>query len=678
MAITASGLGSGLDIDGLVAQLVAAERTPADNRLLKNEARLQAELSAFGSLKGALSTLQSSLSGLLSTNTFQARNAKVSNSDIFTATAGAEATVGSYDIEVTQLAKTHSLASGVYNAITDVVGEGEITFRFGTTDYDAGSDTYNGFVVNSAKTSASITIDSGNNTLEGIRDAVNNAGIDVTAAIVNDGTGYRLLFSSSDTGAENSLEISVVESGTAGLGQLAFNATETNLTQTVAAQDAQLTINGLAITSASNTVSGAIQDVNLTLQSVTTGTPVGLTIERDRAGVQDTITEFIDAYNSFVETINSLSSFNTDTLEAGILLGDFTLNSVTGKVRAALTGAVGGSAALQRLADIGITTETDGTLSLDNAILDGVFDKNFDDLVGLFASGATVTDSAISFVSSTEKTVPGDYAINVTQLATQGAYQGAGVLPDFSSASVTIDSNNDTLSLKVDGVTSGVITLTAGSYTSGAALAAEVQARINADSALADAGVSVTVAYDSVNNRLEVNSASYGSGSTVEITQVDTNTAATLGLAVGAGIDGLNVAGTIGGVTAIGSGQTLTGALGSATEGLAISVTGGATGLRGSISFNDGVAGKLDELLDAFLGADSVLDLRTESLSDQIDDLADQREKLELRMESFESRTRAKFTALDVLLSQLLQTSDFLAQQLNTLPGAISQGNGNS
>ncbi len=675
MAITASGLGSGLDIDGLVAQLVAAERAPADNRLLKNEAILQAELSAFGSLKGALSSLQSSLSGLLLTSTFQARSATVSNPDVFSVSAGDEATVGSYDVEVLQLAKAHSLASGVYNASTDVVGEGDITFRFGTTDYDAGSDTYNSFVVNSAKPEATVSIGASNNTLEGIRDAVNNADIGVNAAIVNDGSGYRLLFSSSSTGAENSLELTVVESGAAGLGQLEFSAAATNLTQTVAAQDASLTINGLAISSASNTVVGAIQDVDITLQSVSSGTPATLTVARDETGVRDAVTGFVEAYNSFVQTVNSLSSFNSETLEAGILLGDFTLNSVTGKIRTALTDAVGGGGALQRLADIGITTQSDGKLSVDDSILDSVLDNNFDALVGLFASGGTVTDSEISFVTSTANTIPGNYAIAITQLATQGAYLGGGVLPDFSGSSVTIDGSNDTFSIKVDGVASGELTLSAGNYATGEALATEVEATINGDSALTDGGVSVTVTYNAVSNRLEINSASYGSGSTVEITQVDTSSAATLGLTVASGTNGLNVAGTIGGVTAVGLGQTLTGAAGTSAEGLEISVTGGAIGFRGSVSFNDGVAGKLDQLLDAFLGADSVVDLRTQSLSDQIDDIGEQREKLEIRMESFESRTRDKFTALDLLLTQLLQTSDFLAQQLAGLPGAISSDN---
>ena len=672
MAITASGIGSGLDVDSLVGQLVASERAPADSRLNRSEALLQAKLSAFGSLKSALSTFQSSLSSLLNLTTFQARTATVSDAKILTVSAGTEAAAGSYNIEVSQLARAHSLASGVYSATTAVVGAGELTFRFGTTDYDVDTDTYSGFAVNAAKTEAKVTIDSTNNTLAGIRDAINAANVGVSATIVNDGVGFRLLLSSGDTGAKNSLEVSVTESGAAGLGQLAFNATATNLTQTVAAQDAQLTINGLSVSSASNTVSSAIADVNLTLLSTTAGAPVSVGVAQDKATVKNAINGFVTSYNSFISTVNSISGYNADTQQGGILLGDATLRSITSRVRSELNAAIGGSATLQRLADIGVTTAVDGKLSVDSAALDKVLSDNFNALAGLFTANATASDALVKYVSSTTKSQPGTYPVAITQVATQGQYQGVGVLPDFSLTSVVIDSLNDTLSLKVDGVQAGTITLTAGTYTSGNDLAAEVEARINADGALSSAGATVKVTYDSANSRLVVNSGAYGADSKVEITQVDTSTAATLGFAIGAGTDGLDVVGAIGGITATGVGRTLTGAAGSASEGLVLEVIGGGTGARGSVSVNRGVAGNLNAVLDQYLGTQNLLDLRTENLTDQIKDISEQRENLNLRMESVETRYLTRFRALDILLAQLQQTSGFLTQQLQNLPGAIS------
>lgn len=671
MAITASGIGSGLDVDSLVSQLLAAERAPTDNRLLRQEAVLTSELSAFGSLKGALSSLQNSLSGLLNVDTFRARSATVSDADVLSVSAGKTAVSGNYDIAVTQLAKSHSLASGVYTATTDVVGEGEITFRFGTTDYDVGSDTYTSFTVNPDKTTAKVTIDSTNSTLEGIRAAINNAEIGINASIVNDGSGYRLMLSSDDTGAKNSLEVSVVESGAAGLGQLAFNATTTNLTQTVAAQDAQLTINGLAINSASNTVSGAIEDVDLTLLSTTSGAPVSVAVARDKDAVKGQINSFISAYNSFIKTVNSLSGFDAETLEGGVLLGDSVLRSITGRIRGELNAAIGGTATLQRLADIGVTTAADDTLALDATVLDGIFDTNIDALEGLFTAHATTTDGLIKFVSSTDKTQPGTYPISISQLATQAEYQGDGVLPDFSMSSVVVDSNNDAFTIKVDGTTSGEINLTQATYTSGADLASEVAAKINADSVLSGAGITVTVTYDATNNRLQINSTSYGSDSKVEITQVDTTSAATLGLTAAAGTAGVNVAGTIGGVTATGTGQILTGGVGSSVEGMVLEITGGTTGGRGTLTFNRGIAENLNNLLADYVATDSILDLRTNSLSSRIEDIGEQRDRFNSRMETVEARLRARFNALDLLVAQLQQTSTFLTQQLANLPGAF-------
>ena len=665
MPITATGLGSGLDINSLVSQLVAAERSTADSRLFRTEAVALAKLSAFGSLKGALSTLQGALSGLKDADTFQARKSSVSDEDVLAISAGVDASVGSYDIEVSQLAKANSLASGTYNTTADVVGEGEITFRFGTTVYDSGTDTYTSFTENTDTTEAKITIDSTNSSLEGIRDAINDADIGVNATIVNDGSGYRLLFSSTETGADNSLEVTVTESGPVGLSQFEFNATNTNLTQTVAAQDALLTINGLLVTSASNSVDEAIEGVELKLLSTTSGTPVNVDVSRNNASVKSQINKFISAYNSYIATVNDLTSFNADTLERGVLVGDNTLRSISGRLRGELNASIGGSASLQVLADIGVTTNANGTLKLDGSILDDILSENADQLAGLFSALATATDVDISFDSSTDKTLTGIYAVSVTTLATQAEYQGA------TGLALTIDSSNNTLEIKIDDVQSGEITFTSATYASGDDLAAEIETQINADSVLKEAGVSVVVSYDSINDRLVINTSSYGSLSTVEITQVDTDTTADLGLSVGSGTDGIDVAGTIGGVTATGAGQLLTGAAGSDAEGLALKIIGGLLGSRGSVNFDRGLAENLDNLLELYLGTDNLLDLRTEGLENQIDDVADQRERLNIRMESVEARLKRQFNGLDALLGQLKQTSDFLTQALANLPGPL-------
>lgn len=685
--LTATGIGSGLDIEGLVTQLVAAERAPTDNRLLSRETTLTTELSAFGTLQGALGDFQTSLAALNTVANFGKRTATSSDSKILSATASADAEPGSYEFSVTQLAKSHSLATGSYTSATSVVGTGTITFRFGTTDYTAPDPTadppvvesYNSFTVNPDRGTAVLTITSANNTLEGVRDAINEADIGVSAVIVNDGTGFRLLISSDQTGAKNSLEISVDDDDTndtdsSGLSTLAFNSSATNLTQTAAAQDANFTVNGLSISSSDNSADTVISGTTITLQDITGTTPVKLTIAKDRDSITEAIDAFISGYNSLVGTINELTAFDSESLQAGLLQGDFSARSIASQLRQALSESVEGySGSINNLSEIGITTTADGTLSLNSDTLDKVLDTNFDDIASLFAAVGRPTDANIKFLASTDKTVVGNYGVQITQLATQGVLNGS------TNSSLVIDGNNDTFSVKVNNITSSNITLTQATYASESALAAELQSRINGDTALKNAGVAVTVSYDSTNDRFDITSNRYGSESTVEILSVDTNTTATIGLSVGAGTAGLDVAGTIGGASATGTGQVLTGADGSDTEGLQIEIKGSTTGARGAVEYSQGVAYQVDSLLTQFLGTDGVLGSRTSGIQAQIADIEDDREALNLRMEAVEARIRAQFNALDGLLAQLQSTSNFLTQQLANLPspGALVNTNNN-
>ena len=680
--VAATGIGSGLDIEALVTQLVAAERSPIESRLTGKEVTLTAELSAFGSYKGALSLFQSSLTQLNSLSTFSQRLASSSNEDVVDISAGSNAATANYDLSVTQLAKSHSLASGSYSSSSDVVGTGTITIRFGSTDYtspDPGPESYNSFTVNPEKGIATIAIDSSNNTLEGLRDAINDADIGVSAAIVNDGSGYRLLLNSGSTGEENSIEISVDDSGDSndldniGLSALAFNSGATNLSQTVVAQDAIFSINGLSISSSENTASNVIDGVDLTLKDVTGTAPVSLNITEDQATVKEAITDFVGAYNSFIETVNNLTSYDAETGQAGALQGDFSARSITNQLRQVLSNAVEGfgQTTFSSLSQIGITTQSDGTLNVDSGDLDTVLANNFDEIVGMFASVGFPSDDNISFVSSSDETAIASHAINISQIATRGQFIGAA-----AAFPLDIDDDNDAFTINVDGVTSGSITLTQGNYANGADLAAELQARINGDSALAGAGANVTVTFNT--DHFEITSDRYGSASKVEVLSVDTNTTAGLGLSIAAGTNGVDVAGTIGGVAALGSGQFLTGAVGSAAEGLKLSIQGGVIGDRGTVDFSEGISSQLDGLIANFLKADGALDSRTDGIQDRIEDIEDQREKLDFRMDLLEARYRSQFNALDGLLAQLKTTSDFLTQQLAVLPKAGALVNGNN
>ena len=682
--ITATGIGSGLDIDGLVTQLVAAERQATDQRLVRNQIARQEELSALGTLKGSLSSLQSGLSGLSNLSSFNQNSITSSDTAAIAVSAGNDAIRGNYNVEVSQLATTESLASVAFaDQDTTALGTGTLTIRRGTTDYDSGSDTYNSFTLNPDTEIVNITIDESNNTLEGIRDAINEADAGVNATIVNDGTGFRLLLNAEDTGRENSFEITVDDTtdgdnddNAVGLSRFAFNSAATNLEQTIAAQDAQLTINGLAISSASNTISEVVSGVELTLNQVTES-PVSVSIAEDRDAAVGAVNDFITAYNGFITTVNALSSFDPETNVSGPLLGDFTLRSVESQLGSILRGTVDGvSGEFSNLTQLGITTNSDGTLSLDTEQLNDALDTSVDDVTAVFAALGLTADSTVAYLSNSEATQVGNYDVEVTQLAASGFFAGSSVLPDFGGGgSVVINDDNDSFNISINGVDGGNISLTQGTYTSGTSLADELQAQINSVEAFSDAGITVTAGYDSVTNSLTITSDLVSSESTVAITAVDTNVAASLGFSVSNGTVGLNVQGTIGGVAATGIGNVLTAASGTGAEGLALEITGSTLGSRGSVNFTRGIGDQLDTLLESLLASDSALDSRTDSIESALDDLEEEFEAFNLRMEAVEARFRSQFNALDSLLLQLNSTSQFLTTQLAALPQPNSISN---
>ena len=671
--LTATGIGSGLDIESLVSQLVASERAPVESRLVNRESVLTAELSGFGSLKSALSTFQSSLSSLNSLATFGRNTTSSSDAGAVSVSATGDAAPGSYSVAVTQLAKAHSLASGSYGSDSEALGTGTITIRFGTTDYVSpvpGPESYNSFAVNPDKGAATLTIDSSNNTLAGLRDAINDAEIGVNAVIVNDGTGYRLLLASNETGAENSLEISVSGDGdsndldNSGLSALSFNSNTTHLSQTLAAQDALFTVNGLSVSSSSNTADDVLEGLSISLKEETDGIPVTLSVSEDHKSVRTAIESFVNGYNQFIATFNSLTSYDAETGKAGPLQGDFSARSIASQVRQMIGSAVDGAGgAFSSLSELGVTTKEDGGLAIDSTRLENQLTNHFDDVVSLFAAIARPVDDNIGYINSSSATVVGNYDVNITQMATRGQLSGT-----VTSFPLIIDADNDEFSVRINGVASGILSITQGSYASGDALAAELQARINGDQTLKGNGFAVTVSFNS--DHFEIVSERYGASSAVQILTVDTNTTAQLGLSVGSGSSGLDVAGTIGGVAATGSGQFLTGALGADAEGLKLLIDGGSVGSRGVVSFSRGVANQLNSLITTFLGTNGVFTSRTDGIESRIEDIKDQRDVLNRRMEALELRYRSQFNALDSLLAQLQTTSDFLTQQLASLPGS--------
>ncbi len=669
-AISSLGVGSGLDLGALVSGLVEAERAPTASRLARREQDLNAELSAFGLLRSSLNAFQVTVENLSASTAFTAKSVSLSNDTVLAATADNDAATGSYTIEVTALARAQSLATNAataFSTVDDVIGDGTLTLEFGTTT----TGPY-GFTPDPTRSPQAIVVSAanGNNTLSGFRDFINAGDYDVQASIINDGNGYRLVLTSEQTGADNSLRLTVSGDGdgndndNAGLSQLAFNASaQSSLAQTVAAQDAALTINGLAITRDSNAVNGAIEGVTLDLLKADIGNPVSLVVDEDRNAITASINDFVDAYNELRNNIDSLTAYDPDTQTGSVLIGDFTVRSIESRLRGIIFGSISGLGGnIRSLVDIGITTNSSGTLEVDDDRLADALANNADEVEALFTLQGRTTDAGVRYLGATANTLPGTYAVNVTSFLTQGVYTGTQPVTDLR-----VRNNSNNLTLTVDGVSTGNITLTNGNYPDENALAAEIETQINAAAPLVAAGVSVTVSYDAPSDRFVITSNSSGAGSSVAVTAIDPQVDNRYGITVGNGVDGTDFVGSINGVAAAASGRTLTGLAGDA-EGLAVEIVSGGTGARGTVTLTRGIAGQLDDLLGSFLDGDGFIASREESINDSLDDIEDDRLRLEDRLAALEARLIRQFSALDVLVAQFNQTSSFLTQQLANLP----------
>ena len=663
--IQAPGVGSNLDVNNIVTQLISAEKTPTEKRLASEETLAQARLSTLGIVKSSVSDFQSSVRTLSSLTAFQSKAVAIGNESLLSASVSSAAKTGQYSIEVKELAQAQKLATKAFDGASTTIGTGTLHIKFGTYDSEG-----NTFTENPDKTIQDIAITADNSSLQGIRDTINAADTGMTASILNDGTGERLVLSS-ESGADNSMQITVSDDdGNAtdelGLSQLAFDPTAAagagkNMEQTLVARDALLIVDGIDITRPTNSISGVLSGVTLDLKDIAPGVPTTLTVSANKTSIKESVESFVTSFNELKGVLNKATKYDAEEKKGSLLTGDSAIRSMNTQMQRIMGGMVGGlNADIKSLADIGITSARDGTLTLDGTQLDAALNSNIDDFAALFATAGRTDDSLISYVAASEDTKVGEYAVNITQMATQGSYSNT-----IGAGAFTIDATNDTFKLKVDGLQSGLITLNQQAGLAGDQLALEIQSQINSDTALKNAGRFVIVNYDSDTGSLSINSSRYGSDSSIEVNQIDGGSSA-IGLTIKSGAAGLNVEGTIGGFAATGSGTKLTGS--GDAEGLQINVQGGDTGTRGAVSFSKGYAEQLDNIVGGFLAADGVLTQRINDFNERIDSIAEKRTKLNDRLEALETRLRSQFLVMDMMVGQMRATSDFLTGQLANLP----------
>jgi flagellar hook-associated protein 2 len=651
-----------INVPALVSQLMATEQYPI-TALQTATTAYQAKLTAFGQIQSAVSTFQTALSSLNSASSFQAVTAATSDPTVLSATALTSAAPGSYSLIVGNLAQAQNLVAAGQTSLSAPIGTGAATtlsFDFGTITGTATNGTYGAGTTfasagNGIKT---VTINSTNNSLQGMRDAINAAGIGVTASIINDGsaTPYRLVLTSAATGAANSMTIAVA--GDAAVSSLlAYNPTSTtgqNLNQSLAALNANLTVNGISVSKPSNTMSDIIPGVTVNLTKPS-ATPVTLTVAPDTATVTKNVNGFVTAYNALKTTLTSLTAYSASTKTAAILQGNLAILNMQSDLNGIMNKPATGAGSLNSMAQIGVTFQRDGTLAVNGAMLSTALKNNFSSVAGLFAATGSATDSLITYNTYNSSTQPGTYPVNITQLATQGNETGTAA-PNLTITAGT----NDTLNMNING-TNATVTLPPGTYASTQALAAALQAQINGSSVLSAAGVSVSATVNAGN--ISVTSNTYGSTSSV-IATGGNGMSNIFGTAVST--QGVDVAGTINGIAATGIGQLLTSASGN-SQGVSMVVAGGLLGARGTVSYSQGYAYTLNNYASSLLSSSGSLTSSTNEINTNISQVAKQITALQQGLVTKQALYTAQYTALNNMMTSMNSTSAFLTQQLSKL-----------
>ncbi len=762
-----SGIYSGIDTDSYVDAIMEVEREPA---VLWEEEQAEKTniITAYKALQAKVIALQTQLKVLARSSTFEAASVTVSDEDVIDATATGRVATGSYDIQVLSMARNHQIASqGFDDSSLSTFGTGTITIGVGDRSQQV------------------ITIDSSNNSLVGIAQAINDADAGVRANIINDGSEsnpYRLVLSAENTGAANKIsitsdliggdnlnystasfdapetlsfdsgstaqialgttaaytgsenkiytftvdgtgsqtvgsdnitlnwtdgtnsgsivitqadtEVELVGDGSDGLklalssGQLSAGdtfqvATFSPLLQD--ASDARIALGSsggtgspITVTSKTNSFSNIIAGVSLTVKQETEeGEYVTIGTDVDVEAIKDQISSVIEKYNAVMSYIDDQNSYDTETEESGVLFGDYTLQVIQNSMRSAMSlGIEGLDSKYNQLYSVGIRTGTDGTLSIkDSSQLEEALRENLDEVVQLFTSSGVSNSNYINYVSSSVDTEVGEkYEVNITRAATHGIFRGSN-LTDPSADSITLTSSNNKLKFSINGVHSDEIVLAEKTYNSADELVREIQEKIDNDDKIGDRGLTVEwVSTGSDSGYLQLTSSTYGSKSQVEIiTSISNSAFATLGLAAGLSIDGVDVEGTINGESATGNGQILTGDEGNATtDGLKLEITLDASqivsGAEGSITVTKGLTARLGDLLESYTATgEGLFDSRISSYQSQVKDLEERIAEFDERLELRRERLEDEFLYMEEVIGELTSTSDYLTSQLENI-----------
>lgn len=393
--ITSLGLGSGLDVESIITKLVALDQQPITNINTKTTG-LKTQLSTYGQIQSALSTLRDSAAKLTKPDTWAATKTTVSDATAITATASNGTAVGNVTVQVDKLAQGQSLASGNFAGSTATVGQGTLTIELGAWSTDGST-----FTSKAGKTPVTITIGPGQDQLGQIRDQINASGAGVVASIVTDASGSRLTMTSSATGETNAFRVSVSDSDGAssdatGLSQLAYDPSNSasQMSLTLPAVNARAKLNGLDISSETNSLTSAIDGLNILLLKVTP--PVTISISQDADAIKKAVSDFTTAYNAINQMLRTQTKYDDSSKTAAPLQGDSAAISMSNRLRGIMSGTTSLGGAFSRLSDLGLAPGSDGNIPTSSTKLDKAM-SNLDDLKKLFMGVDSTDDSNSGF-----------------------------------------------------------------------------------------------------------------------------------------------------------------------------------------------------------------------------------------------------------------------------------------
>jgi flagellar hook-associated protein 2 len=671
--ISALGAGSGINTSELVTSLVEAQYQPLQNRLDTRTEQASAQLSAYGIMKSSLAEFEDILTPLTQSALFNAKALNVPTTDVVSFNSlTSEAQAGSYQLEVAQIASAQSIAfnSAEPDAEQALNKAGTLTFNIGEWADDGMGTSTDAFTVDADKVGFSVEITE-DDSLSSIAEKINSADSDVQASVIEiDGTQQLLI--TAESGAGNALEIT--SDNTAQLGDFEYNAVSIaaqnpaspTAVQTQVGSNAVFSLNGLQVTRESNTVSDAITGLEFTLEKADVGNKVSFSIAQDKSSAEDAIRALVEAYNTLQATLGPLVGVSTDednNTVTGGLATDGTAKSLVTRLGQAISSTVNGLDVLDSfsaLASVGVTTNLDGTLEIDEEQFSKVISEDFDQLNKLFGLD-TSSDSnyvELNTGSFASNAIAGEYTIDVSVSPTKGSLTGNAVAFPLDLTASPLD-----FTMSLDGETSESIALS-GSYTSMVDLTAALQSAINSDVNFKAANLKVDVSDEG--GALKITSRSFGAVSNVSIASGALDS---IGIdASSVEVNGVNIVGTINGESAFGSGNTLLPDFGSDAYGLNITVKEGAPIGPYQVSFSRGLAGDLALLVSSALADGGQIDAREERIASIQTEIEDDQSTLDRKRSAYQERLASQYQAMEAIIASLDSTKSQLDGLIDRLP----------